>query len=91
MDIQQEIFKYIHTSDLRQIYEEISKIPTQPLFWNSLYSLINTEAPAIAKIKKFVEGSNCRKWAVFSDYVFHGQNVHNDVASFAIIPFTSHP
>ena len=89
MDNQAEIFKYIHTADIQRVYGEITKTAIMPPFWMSMYSLVSTASPAIANIKEFVRTSHCRKWSVFSDYVFHGQYVHNDVVSFAIIPFTS--
>lgn len=89
MDIQEELFKYIHTSDTQRVYSELRKAAIMPPFAECLHRLINTKAPGISSIGRFVKSSHCRKWSVFSDYIFNGQDVNNDVVSFAIIPFLS--
>lgn len=89
MDIHAELFKYIHTSDTQRVYSELRKTAIMPPFAECLHRLINTKAPGILSIGRYVKSSHCRKWSVFSDYIFNGQDVNNDVVSFAIIPFLS--
>lgn len=86
------------TPDL--LFEVLRRTQIMPQFWSRLICHYRspTPSPAITKCRDFIRNAKCKKWAVFSDYVFKtAKNPRNpdaasglkknDVVSFAIVPF----